>query len=56
MRSKKLKKSEKVLEWLEIADEDLRIAKHSSTLSSGIPYRIVAFHSQQCAEKYLKDF
>lgn len=51
-KSKELK--EKVKHWIELAEEDLRVAKHSLTMSSNIPYRIIAFHSQQCAEKYIK--
>jgi HEPN domain-containing protein len=25
-------------------------------LTSGVPYRLIAYHAQQCAEKYLKAF
>lgn len=45
-----------VRNWIEIAEEDLRVAKHSFTLESNIPYRIICYHAQQCAEKYLKAF
>ena len=48
--------SQQVNEWIEIAEEDLKFAKHGFSISSGVPYRIIAFHSQQCAEKYLKAF
>jgi HEPN domain-containing protein len=48
--------SQQVKEWIEIAEEDLKFAKHGFSISSGIPYRIIAFHSQQTAEKYLKAF
>lgn len=48
--------AKKINEWIEIADEDLTIAKHGFSISSGVPYRIIAFHSQQCAEKYLKAY
>lgn len=37
-------------------DEDLRLARHGLTLSSGCPYRLIAYHAQQCAEKYLKAY
>jgi HEPN domain-containing protein len=37
-------------------DEDLRLARHALTLLSGCPYRLVAYHAQQCAEKYLKAY
>ncbi|OGP64919.1 MAG: hypothetical protein A2169_05805 [Deltaproteobacteria bacterium RBG_13_47_9] len=37
-------------------DEDLRLARHALTLLSGCPYRLIAYHAQQCAEKYLKAY
>lgn len=46
----------KVAEWIAFADEDLRVARQALKLSSSCPYRIVAYHAQQCAEKYLKAF
>ena len=46
----------RVIEWLEYGDEDLRLARHGLTLTSGAPYRLIAYHAQQCAEKYLKAF
>jgi HEPN domain-containing protein len=46
----------KINQWVEVTDEDLKFAKHGFTISSGVSYRIIAFHSQQCAEKYLKAF
>ncbi|MBI5211825.1 MAG: HEPN domain-containing protein [Nitrospirae bacterium] len=45
-----------VKQWLEYAEEDLRLAKHALKLSSSCPYKLIAFHAQQCAEKYLKAF
>lgn len=45
-----------VKQWLEHAEEDLRLAKHAFRLSSSCPYKLIAFHAQQCAEKYLKAF
>jgi len=56
MNDKKSKLLQKLNQWIEIADEDLKFAKHGFTISSGVSYRIIAFHSQQCAEKYLKAF
>jgi len=56
MNDKNSTLSKKVNQWIEIADEDLKFAKHGFTISSGVSYRIIAFHSQQCAEKYLKAF
>jgi len=45
---------ERIKHWIELAEEDLSVAQHSLTISSNVPYRIIAFHSQQCAEKYIK--
>jgi len=44
----------KVRKWINFAEEDLQLAKHSLTLESSCPYRLTAYHAQQCAEKYLK--
>jgi len=46
----------KVVQWLNYADEDLRLARHALTLATGVPYRLVAYHAQQCAEKSLKAY
>jgi len=46
----------KVREWAMLAEEDLRAAEHLLTLADRCPFRLVAYHSQQCAEKYLKAF
>ncbi len=46
----------KVKKWINYAEEDLRLAKHSLTMESGCPFRLTAYHAQQCAEKYLKAF
>lgn len=46
----------KVKQWLVHADEDLRLAQCGLTLTSGCPYRLIAYHTQQCAEKYLKAY
>lgn len=43
-------------QWLAFAEEDLRLAQHALTLTTGVPYRLVAYHAQQCAEKSLKAF
>ncbi|MEK6553197.1 MAG: HEPN domain-containing protein [Bacteroidota bacterium] len=45
---------EKVKQWIEIAEEDLRLAKFAFEMSSNIPYRLIAYHAQQAAEKYIK--
>jgi HEPN domain-containing protein len=47
----------KVKQWLIHGDEDLRLAAHAMTLQGEEPpYRLIAYHAQQCAEKYLKAF
>ncbi|MBN2563304.1 MAG: HEPN domain-containing protein [Phycisphaerae bacterium] len=46
----------KVCEWVTHADDDLRVARHTLTLSDECPYRLVAYHGPQCAEKYLKAY
>ena len=47
---------QKVQQWLAYGDEDLRLAKHGLTLASGAPYRLIAYHAQQCAEKSFKAY
>ncbi|MHB9028395.1 MAG: HEPN domain-containing protein [Candidatus Latescibacterota bacterium] len=46
----------KVLQWITYADEDLTAANHIFTLKSCVPYRLIAWHAQQCAEKYIKAY
>ena len=46
----------KVRQWAAHADDDLRVAQHTLTLPGDCPYRLVAYHAQQCAEKYLKGY
>lgn len=46
----------KVINWIEIADEDLQFAQHGLTIPKKPPFRLIAYHAQQCAEKYLKAF
>ncbi len=46
----------KVREWAAHADDDLRVARHTLDLLDNCPYRLVAYHAQQCAEKYLKGY
>ncbi len=47
-----------VRQWLAFADEDLRLAQGGMNLSGpeGPPYRLIAYHAQQCAEKCLKAY
>jgi len=44
-----------VRRWMRYGDEDLRLAKGALSLKP-CPYRLAAFHAQQCAEKYLKAY
>ncbi len=46
----------KVKEWLQHADDDLRLAKVAFKLKSAVPYKLIAYHAQQCAEKCLKAY
>lgn len=46
----------KVLQWITLADEDLLFAQHGLTITKKPPHRLIAFHAQQCVEKYLKAF
>lgn len=46
----------KVRQWLDYAAEDLCLARHAPSLASAVPWRLVAYHAQQCAEKCLKAF
>ena len=46
----------KTSQWLRYAQEDLRLARHGLTMKSRVPYRLIAYHAQQCAEKSLKAY
>lgn len=46
----------KVRQWIEYGDEDLLLARHGLHMESSVPYRLIAYHAQQCAEKYLKAY
>jgi HEPN domain-containing protein len=46
----------KVKEWLSHADDDLRLARVAFKLKSAVPYKLIAYHAQQCAEKCLKAY
>ncbi len=46
----------KVKEWLQHADDDLRLARFAFKLKSAVPYKLIAYHAQQCAEKCLKAY
>ncbi len=47
---------EKVRQWVAYADDDLRIARYALSMPEAPPCRGIAFHAQQCAEKYLKAY
>ena len=47
---------EKVKQWLDYDDEDLRVARHGFSMPGNPPSRLIAFHAQQCAEKHLKAY
>ena len=42
------------LQWLDIADRDLGVAKHLFELYRPTPLEIICYHCQRCAEKALK--
>jgi HEPN domain-containing protein len=46
----------KVRQWMAYGDEDLKLARYALGMRQDCPYRLVAYHAQQCAEKYLKAF
>lgn len=48
--------TDKVNKWVAYAEEDLRLAKYGLKMASSCPYRLIAYHAQQCAEKYLKAY
>ncbi len=54
MNNSELKRQ--VLKWTHLAEEDFRLAEHAFTMKSNIPYRLIGYHAQQCAEKYLKGY
>lgn len=43
-------------EWIEKAESDLRVARREICVRKDASYEAVCFHSQQCAEKYLKAY
>ncbi len=47
---------QKVRQWVAYADEDLELAQHALGMGRRCPHRLVAYHAQQCAEKYLKAY
>lgn len=47
---------DKVSQWMSYSGEDLRLARVGLALRSSCPFRLVAYHAQQCAEKCLKAY
>jgi len=43
-----------VKEWIAKAEEDWRVANREFQITNEPAYAIVCYHSQQCAEKYMK--
>ncbi len=43
-----------VMEWVEKAEEDYRVAIALRRLRHETPHNAICFHAQQCIEKYLK--
>ncbi len=46
----------KTVEWLRLADDDLRLARHAFKLKSAAPFKLISYHAQQCAEKCFKAY
>lgn len=46
----------KVRQWAAFGDEDLNMAQYTLGMGDQCPFRLVAYHAQQCAEKYLKAY
>lgn len=47
---------ENVILWMSYADEDFGLANYAMKMPGSSPYRLIAYHAQQCAEKYLKAY
>jgi len=56
MKEREQQVRRKVLQWLSYGEEDLSLARHGLTLESNCPYRLIAYHAQQCVEKHLKAY
>lgn len=46
----------KVRQWMAYAADDIRYAEHGLSILPKPPYRLVAYHAQQCVEKYFKAY
>ena len=47
---------EKVILWISYAEDDMGLARYAMKMPGSRPYRLIAYHAQQCAEKYLKAY
>ncbi len=47
---------DKAILWISYAEDDLGLAHYAMTMPGNRPYRLIAYHAQQCAEKYLKAY
>ncbi len=58
MKTPKEEVVRKVGQWFAHADEDLQLALGAMNLPGDEepPYRLISYHAQQCAEKYLKAY
>jgi HEPN domain-containing protein len=56
MHDRKQDIKKKTIIWVSYAEGDLSTAQVGLSLTTDIPYQIIAFHAQQCAEKYLKAY
>ncbi|MHB9028428.1 MAG: HEPN domain-containing protein [Candidatus Latescibacterota bacterium] len=45
-----------VRKWVQFADDDLRYACYGMDMGQDAPFRLAAYHAQQCAEKYIKAY
>lgn len=45
-----------IVQWIDHAEQDMKLARHAFKLGSSAPYKLIAYHAQQCAEKYLKAY
>ncbi len=47
---------EKVILWISYAEDDMGLAQYAMKMPGSRPYRLIAYHAQQCAKKYLKAY
>ncbi len=47
---------DRVILWISYAEEDMSLANYAMKMPGSRSYRLIAFHAQQCAEKYLKAY